>query len=188
MSWIGAHPVGARFRDALAARARAGVKVLAIHDAVGSLGITPAWWRPLSDAGGRVLVYHSISPFDPRFRLERVEHRDHRKLLVTDGIHAYTGGINLASPWLTVDEGGAGWRDDAIEGRGEATQELRALFFRTWRNLSGERPGAWPARRPHRPPRLVAREPVAHAAQHPARVPDAHPPGSRSRRHRQLVL
>jgi cardiolipin synthase len=140
MYWIGADAVGARFRDALAARARAGVKVLAIHDAVGSLGITPAWWRPLSEAGGRVFVYHSISPFDPRFRLERVEHRDHRKLLVTDGIHAYTGGINLASPWLSVDEGGAGWRDDAIEVRGEASQELRALFFRTWRKLSGESP------------------------------------------------
>jgi len=102
MYWIGADAVGARFRDALAARARDGVKVLAIHDAVGSLGITPAWWRPLSDAGGRVFEYHSISPFDPRFRLERVEHRDHRKLLITDSIHAYTGGINLASPWLST--------------------------------------------------------------------------------------
>ena len=140
MYWIGADAVGARFRDALAARARAGVKVLAIHDAVGSLGITPAWWRPLSDAGGRVFEYHSISPFDPRFRLERVEHRDHRKLLVTDGVHAYTGGINLASPWLTVDEGGAGWRDDSIEVRGDAAHELRGLFFRTWRKVSGESP------------------------------------------------
>ncbi len=140
MYWIGADAVGARFRDALAARARDGVKVLAIHDAVGSLGITPAWWRPLSDAGGRVFEYHSISPFDPRFRLERVEHRDHRKLLITDSIHAYTGGINLASPWLSFDEGGAGWRDDAIEVRGPATQELRALFYRTWRKLSGESP------------------------------------------------
>jgi cardiolipin synthase len=142
MYWIGADPVGVRFRDAMAARARAGVKVLVIHDAVGSLGISPGWWKPLTEAGGRVFVYHSISPFDPRFRLEWVEHRDHRKLLVTDGVHAYTGGINLASPWLTHDEGGAAWRDDAIEVQGPATQELRALFFRTWRKLSGEAPPA----------------------------------------------
>jgi cardiolipin synthase len=142
MYWIGADAVGTRFRDALCERAKAGVKVLAIHDAVGSLGITPAWWRPLSAAGGRILEYHSISPFDPRFRFERVEHRDHRKLLITDGVRAFTGGLNLAAPWLGLDEGGAGWRDDVIELRGETTEELRTLFYRTWRKLSGENPPA----------------------------------------------
>jgi cardiolipin synthase len=140
MYWIGTDGVGARFRDALAARALDGVKVLVIHDAVGSLGINEAWWQALTSAGGRVAEYHSISPFDPRFRLERIERRDHRKLLVVDGVTGFTGGINLAAPWLTLAEGGAGWRDDMIEVRGEAAQEIRTLFFRTWRTLTGESP------------------------------------------------
>ncbi len=142
MYWIGADGVGARFRDALADRARDGVKVLVIHDAVGSLGINEAWWQNLISAGGRVAEFHSISPFDPRFRLERIERRDHRKLLAVDGTTGFTGGINLAAPWLSLAEGGAGWRDDMIQVRGEVAQEMRTLFFRTWRKLTGEDPPA----------------------------------------------
>jgi cardiolipin synthase len=139
MYWIGADAVGERFRDALEARARAGVKVCVIYDALGSMGIGTAWWQPLLAAGGRVFEYHSISPFDPRFRWGRVELRDHRKLLVTDALHGFTGGINLAAPWLPAGDGGDGWRDDVVEVRGEATQELRTLFYRTWRKLTRER-------------------------------------------------
>jgi cardiolipin synthase len=138
MYWIGPDAVGERFRDALAARATAGVRVCVIYDAVGSMGATPAWWRPLFAAGGRAVEYHSISPLDPRFRLERVELRDHRKLLVVDGEQGFTGGINLALPWLGTEDGGAGWRDDVIQVSGEATQELRTLFYRTWRKLTRE--------------------------------------------------
>jgi cardiolipin synthase len=114
------------------------VKVCVIYDAVGSMGVTPAWWRPLAVKSGRAVEYHSISPLDPRFRLERVELRDHRKLLVVDGAQGFTGGINLATPWLRPDEGGRGWRDDVIQVRGEASQELRTLFYRTWRKLTHE--------------------------------------------------
>ena len=136
MYWIGTDAVGQRFRDALAARASAGVKVCVIYDAMGSMGCTPAWWRPLFEAGGRAAPYHSISPLDHRFRLDRIELRDHRKMLVVDGTDGFTGGINLAAPWSTTAEGGAGWRDDVIHVRGEATEELRSLFYRTWRKLT----------------------------------------------------
>ena len=140
MYWIGDDAVGERFRDALAERARAGVRVCVIYDAVGSMGVTPAWWRPLFAAGGRAVEYHSISPLDPRFRLERVELRDHRKMLVVDGAMGFTGGINLAAPWAGAPDGGAGWRDDVIQVRGDAVQELRSLFYRTWRKLTRESP------------------------------------------------
>jgi len=138
MYWIGADTAGERFREALAASARRGAKVCVIYDALGSMGMTPTWWRPLFAAGGRAVAYHSISPLDPRFRLARVEMRDHRKMLVIDGVHGFTGGINLAAPWLPLSEGGAGWRDDVIEVHGDTTQELRALFYRTWRQLTRE--------------------------------------------------
>jgi len=140
MYWIGADAVGTRFREALCAAARRGVRVCVIHDAVGSLGIDRSWWEPLTSEGGRVAQYHAISPFDPRFRLERVEQRDHRKLLVVDALHGFTGGINLAAPWLEPADGGSGWRDDMIEVRGDATHELRTLFYRTWRHLTHEPP------------------------------------------------
>jgi cardiolipin synthase len=138
MYWIGVDAVGQRFRDALTERARAGVKVLVIRDAIGSIGMDPSFWAPLEAAGGRAAIYHSISPFNPRFQLERVELRDHRKLLVVDGHCAFTGGINLALPWLSIAEGGAGWRDDLIETRGDVNEEFRTLFYRNWRKVTGE--------------------------------------------------
>ncbi len=142
MYWVGADAVGHRFRDVLAQAARSGVKVLVVHDAVGCIGLPSGWWRALEAEGGRVVAYHSISPFDPRFRLTRVELRDHRKILVVDGVRGFTGGINLAAPWLSVNEGGDGWRDDVIEALGEVTEELRTFFYRTWRKLTGEKPPA----------------------------------------------
>jgi cardiolipin synthase len=140
MYWVGDDAVGRKFRDALVERARAGVRVSVVYDAVGSLGITPAWWRPLFAAGGRALEFHSLSPLDPRFRFERVETRDHRKLLVVDGTIGFTGGINLALPWLPPEDTTPAWRDDMVQVRGDAAEELRSLFFRTWRRLTGEPP------------------------------------------------
>ncbi len=169
MYWIGADAVGARFRDALVERAAAGVKVLVIHDAVGSFGIGPGWWQRLTDAGGRVVEFHSISPLDPRFRIERIERRDHRKILVVDGETGFTGGINLAEPWLTLAEGGAGWRDDLVQVRGDAVQEVRTLFYRTWRKLTREAPppDVLPLKRHHaRPVWVLASQWRTHRSMH----------------------
>ncbi len=140
MYWIGADAVGELFRNALAERARAGVRVRVIYDAVGSMGSTSAWWLPLFAAGGQVVEYHSISPLDRRFRLDRIELRDHRKMLVIDGVEGFSGGINLALPWRDLADGGPGWRDDVFQVRGEVMQDLRSLFYRTWRKLTRETP------------------------------------------------
>src|SRR6516162_8438576 len=59
MYWIGADAVGERFREALAARARAGVEVRVLYDAVGSMTISRAWWKPLLEAGGRAGAFHA---------------------------------------------------------------------------------------------------------------------------------
>ncbi len=139
MYWVGDDAVGLRFRDALTERAAAGVRVNVIYDSIGSLDINLAWWRPLVAAGGRVLEYHAIWPLDRTFRLDRVERRDHRKLLVIDGFDGFTGGINLATRWLPPEDEGNGWRDDMIEVRGDAAQELRTLFYKTWRSMTRER-------------------------------------------------
>jgi cardiolipin synthase len=161
MYWVGADEVGERFREALVERARAGVKVCVVYDAVGSMSITAAWWELLFEAGGRAVEFHSISPLDPRFRLEHVELRDHRKMLVVDGEVGFVGGINLALPWLPVEQGGGGWRDDVVEVRGGAVGELRSLFYRTWRKLTRESApaGVLPLTRRHSRPVWVLASP-----------------------------
>ena len=136
MYWIGTDAVGEMFRDALAVRARQGIVVRVVYDALGSLGMNAGFWNTLVDAGGDVREYHTLVPFAPAFRWNSIEQRDHRKLLVVDGRDGFTGGINLGLQWLSKDEGGGGWRDDMVQVRGEAVEELRTLFYRTWRRVA----------------------------------------------------
>ena len=137
MYWVGSDGVGERFRRALAERAAAGVKVRVIYDALGSISLPRHWWSSLLAAGGEVIEFGPIAPWRRHFRLGRVRFRDHRKVLVVDGRVAFTGGLNLAAPWLSTDEGGGGWRDDAVEIRGPAAAQLRSLFYDTWWRCGG---------------------------------------------------
>ncbi len=135
MYWVGADAVGAKFREVLAEKVREGVTVRIIYDAVGSLAIAPSFWHPVTSRGGEVREYHPVSPLRPTFDLARIEQRDHRKILVVDAETGFTGGLNLARPWLPLDEGGQAWRDDVIQVRGYAAKELRTLFYKTWRRV-----------------------------------------------------
>jgi cardiolipin synthase len=136
MYWVSPDPVGLHFLDALAARARAGVHVRVIYDAIGSLSITPGFWASLVRAGGEIVPFHSVFPLRSTLTLDALERRDHRKMLVIDSNVGFIGGINLSRQWLPKAEGGDGWRDDMIGVRGEVAHELRALFFDTWRRAT----------------------------------------------------
>lgn len=137
MYWIGDDECGRMFRDALAERAAAGVRVRVIVDAVGSLALTPTFWDPVTTAGGEVCWYHPVRALVRQLDLARLDRRDHRKILVCDGRDGFVGGINLARQWLPLGEGGEAWRDDAVAVRGPTTVDLRALFYETWRRTSG---------------------------------------------------
>ncbi len=142
MYWISADTCGLRFLDALVAAARRGVNVRVIYDSIGSIGITTAFWAPLRRAGGRACEFHAIFPIRNAVTTGAFERRDHRKLLVVDGLVGVTGGINLSRQWLPIEEGGEGWRDDMVAVRGPAAQELRTLFYETWRRTAREAPPA----------------------------------------------
>lgn len=140
MYWISADRFGERFRSALVGAAARGVRVCVLYDSFGSLTLPSSFWSPLRAQGGHVIEYNPISPISERWRFTRVAIRDHRKLLVVDGHIGFVGGINIAAQWGPSDEGGDNWRDDAIEVRGPAAEELRALFYGTWRKNAGPYP------------------------------------------------
>lgn len=132
MYWFGSDRTGRRFATALMERARAGVCVRVTYDAIGSLEAGTAMFDEMRATGVEVHEFNPIAPWRARFRLGRINQRDHRKLLVIDGALAITGGFNLGDPWAPKEEGGQGFHDDAIEMIGSAAGELRALFYRTF--------------------------------------------------------
>lgn len=131
MYWF-AGRIGERFAEAMAARARDGVRVKVVYDAVGSLNADPGLFALLRAAGAEVVEFNPIAPWRTRFQLGTLNRRDHRKLLIVDGRIAYTGGVNIGDPWLAVAEGGEGFRDDMVRIEGPAAGALRRLFFETW--------------------------------------------------------
>lgn len=125
---------GDRFAAALTERARHGIAVRLIFDAVGSLDLPAAFVQTLRNAGVQVLEYHPVAPWRPRWSWGR---RDHRKTLVVDGAVAFTGGINISEVYLPPEEGGAGWRDLHVRIEGPAAFDLDRLFRQVWHAKTG---------------------------------------------------
>jgi len=117
-------PVGRAIRDALVTARQRGVEVRVLVDAFGSSELPDALWKPLREAGGRVLSFNPLS-------LRRWSYRDHRKLLVCDEQTAIMGGFNIAQEY-DGDGVTSGWRDLGLEVRGAAAAELAHTFDRVF--------------------------------------------------------
>lgn len=133
MYWFGSDRTGRQFADALMARAREGVAVRVIYDAVGSIQTDSRMFEDMRRAGCEVEEFNPIAPWRARFRVGLVNHRDHRKLLVVDRQIGFTGGVNLGDEWAPIDAGGGGWRDDTIRIEGPAVEQMRQVFEHGWR-------------------------------------------------------
>ncbi|HJZ11038.1 MAG TPA: phospholipase D-like domain-containing protein, partial [Acidobacteriota bacterium] len=123
-----------RFVEALAERARAGVKVNMVLDAIGCFLTTRKFFKELSDAGGRVEWYH---PFR-WYNLPRLNNRTHRELLIIDGEIGFTGGAGFADHWLHNKRKHRRWRDSMFRVRGGAVKSLQSVFAENWLEASGE--------------------------------------------------
>lgn len=137
---------GRQVRDALVERARAGVKVRLLVDAMGSARLGRRFLAPLREAGACVAWFHPVGIGGFRLRLPRINFRTHRKLVVIDGGLGFTGGVNIC------DEGNArhsasAFHDLHVRLRGEAVGWLQSAFVEDWlyatrEHLSSE--GLWP--------------------------------------------
>ena len=131
---LAADHIGNQFKEALIERAKAGVKVRMIYDAVGSFGLPASYSDDLRAAGAEVIDFNPIAPWRRRFRLS---HRDHRKVLVVDNAVAFTGGINIADEYDSVERGGGGWHDMHCRVTGPIVLDLARMFRRTWLRAGG---------------------------------------------------
>ena len=122
-------PVGRRFIQALAARAREGIRVRLLLDAGGSWRALRRPVRPLRDAGGEVAAFLPAFPLHRRWSAHL---RNHRKLLIADGRKAFTGGMNIGKKYMGPKTAKEQWRDVAAVIEGPALPDLQALFLDDW--------------------------------------------------------
>jgi cardiolipin synthase len=124
--WAG--DIGRRFAEALADRARDGVRVKILLDAVGSSDIGDEIVRVLEAGGCQLAWYNPIR----WYTLGRVNHRTHRKSLIIDGRVAFTGGAGIADVWLGRAQDPDHWRDIQIRVEGPAVAPLQTGFAQNW--------------------------------------------------------
>jgi cardiolipin synthase len=118
---------GQSFAEALAERARAGVKVRVLYDWLGSrTRALPPFWRKLQEAGVEVRAFNP-----PRLTAPFWVRRDHRKLIAVDGRIGFVSGLCISDNWKGGKEIEP-WRDTGIELRGPAVADLHAAFAEVW--------------------------------------------------------
>ena len=128
---------GALVRDALVERARAGVKVRLLLDALGSAKTPRRFFDALLDAGGELAWFHP-SRFGRVWTRTWINLRSHRKIVVVDGRVGFIGGINV-----TDDENERvnpdAYRDLHLRVDGDIVHSLQALFVDDWAYATGTR-------------------------------------------------
>jgi cardiolipin synthase len=120
--------IAVEFAEALSDRARAGVRVRLLIDALGGRLIEKTLVDQMDRAGVQVEWFRKPfvkSPF-------KSNHRCHRKVCVVDGRVGFTGGVGIAEEWCGDARDEREWRDTHVEVRGPAVDGLRAAFAQNW--------------------------------------------------------
>ena len=137
--------IGQQFSDLLIELRGRGVRVNVIYDSVGGLGTPAAFFDRLAQSGVQVLEFNPVNPLAARVTW-KINHRDHRKLLVVDGATAFIGGINISSVYSSgsilkrsrkAKPTPEGWRDTHLKIEGPVVEEFQKLFLQTWDKQKG---------------------------------------------------
>jgi cardiolipin synthase len=125
--------IGREFADALAERARSGVKVHVLLDWVGSAKMEARYLDEMKAAGIEVERYH-----EPRWsNLQRMNNRTHRKVLVVDGETGFTGGVGIADKWRGNAQDKDHWRDTHFRVEGPVVAQIQSVFMDNWIKATG---------------------------------------------------
>jgi cardiolipin synthase A/B len=146
---LGRDAVGRRLVNLLAQRAREGVKVRLLLDALGCFPTSGRFCDPLRKAGGEVVKFMPVIPLQTRGSANL---RNHRKIAVIDHRIATVGGRNIALEYMGPTPHRGRWRDLGAVIEGPAVRQIEEVFLADWAFASGqpldelhrELPAEWP--------------------------------------------
>jgi cardiolipin synthase len=126
---------GGRLLDLLTHKAKEGVEVRLLYDAMGSLHLKSRSLRPLLEAGGQA---DAFLPLNPLHSFIRINLRNHRKITIVDGRIGFTGGMNIGDDYLGKNPALGYWRDSFLRLEGPAVSDLQSVFSEDWEFVRGE--------------------------------------------------
>lgn len=118
-----------RLHKILASKAKKGVEVRIVYDAMGSLGCTGKdFEKNLRTQGIKCCAFAPVKPFVSTYH----NNRDHRKMIIIDGKCAYTGGVNFADEYINKKLRFGHWKDTAVKITGEGVKGFLLMYFKIW--------------------------------------------------------
>jgi cardiolipin synthase len=121
--------LGKRVQQALIERAQAGVRVYVLYDEIGSSGLPARYVNELRSAGVEVSSFKPTQGSSNRFQLN---FRNHRKMVVVDGVTGWVGGHNVGDEYLGLDPDFHPWRDTHVRLEGPVVMQLQAVIISDW--------------------------------------------------------
>src|SRR4029078_8478516 len=128
--------LGRRLKDALIARARAGVRCYVLFDEVGSHDLPASYLQELRGAGVDIRPFNTRKGDANRFQ---INFRNHRKIVVVDGRTAFVGGHNVGDEYLGKDPKVGAWRDTHVKVTGPVVQCVQVSWLEGWTWAPGEK-------------------------------------------------
>lgn len=147
--------LGKRLARMLAEKRSQGVFVAVSVDGIGTLTTPAEMFDDMRKAGVEVIVFNPVNPLLARTTTWSLNKRNHRKILVVDGVVGFTGGVNVSDVYSSSASGGSSgvgsssgkkakdgeeeppWRDTHVRLQGPAAFELQKVFVKGWREQNG---------------------------------------------------
>jgi len=121
--------IGNQIKNILMEKAQQGLEVRLIIDAIGSWGLSKRFLRDLKKTGVELGVFMPV-----RFPLvaNKINYRNHRKIIISDGKTGFMGGVNIADRYIHGTPELGVWRDTHLKLQGDAVQSLQTVFITDW--------------------------------------------------------
>jgi cardiolipin synthase A/B len=127
--------IGNRIKDLLIEKVKEGVQVRLIYDDLGSWSLSKKYLSDLQQAGVELYSFMPVRSY--RFS-NKINYRNHRKILVVDSAIGFVGGVNIADRYLKGKKNSGFWRDTHLMIQGDAVLSLQAIFAMDWYFMSGQ--------------------------------------------------
>jgi cardiolipin synthase A/B len=125
--------VTSELAEIVSARARAGVQVRLLFDAIGCRGLQPRYFDALRHRGVAVHLLRPVRWYAPH----RITFRAHSRIAVIDGRVGYTGGFGLADAWRHEPGSTEGWQDISVRFTGSTVVQAQTAFAEAWKEATG---------------------------------------------------
>jgi cardiolipin synthase len=127
--------IAQQLADILIEKVKEGVEVRLMYDDFGSNGIRRKYANKLKINGVKVFPFFRINHV---YFANRLNYRNHRKIIVIDGKVGFVGGINFSDRYINTVQSKLFWRDTHVMIKGHSIMNLQFIFMTDWNFCSNE--------------------------------------------------